>query len=130
MDSLDCFHCCNSVSCDFHCLISCKQKSYIIIIKIHCDYTFWFTKNCRGFFLKLDIFFSIWSCWCSCLCHMHKLSFGGILIILLRPLSLHAVFQNGRFNKESQKNKREYLNKPERNALIIFFINNAYIWIE
>ena len=25
---------CNSVSCDFHCLILCKQTSYIIIIKV------------------------------------------------------------------------------------------------
>ena len=31
---LVCFHCCNSVSYDFHCLILCKQMSYIIIIMI------------------------------------------------------------------------------------------------
>ena len=49
--------------------------------------TFSFTKNCSGFFLKLDIFFSIRSCWYSCLRHMHWLSFPRILIILLRPLS-------------------------------------------
>ena len=98
----------------------CKQTSDIIIIIIKIltaiMYTFSFTKNCRGFFLKLDIFFSIWSCWCSCLCHVHKLSFHRILIILLRPLSAHALFENGRFNKDGQKNKREYINKPKRNA--------------
>ena len=48
--------------------------------------------------------------------HMHKLSFRRILIILLRTLYTHALIQNGRFNKDGQKNKREYINKPERNA--------------
>ena len=44
---------------------------------------------------------------------MHKLSFHCILIILLRPLSTHALIQNSRFNKDGQKNKQEYVNKPE-----------------
>ena len=48
--------------------------------------------------------------------HMHKSSFRRILIILLMPLSAHALFQNGRFNKDGQKNKQVYINKPERNA--------------
>ena len=48
--------------------------------------------------------------------YVHKLSFRRILIILLRPLSAHALFENGRFNKDDQKNKREYINKPERNV--------------
>ena len=119
--SLVWFHCCNSVSYDFYCLILCKQTSNIIILKILtaimqlCN-TLPFTKNCRGFFLKLDIFFLIWSCWCSCPRHMHKLSFCRIFILLLRPLSVHALFQNGRFNKDDQKNKQEYINKPKRNA--------------
>ena len=37
-------------------------------------------------------------------------------IILLRPLPAHALFQNDRFNKDGQKNEREYVNKPKRNA--------------
>ena len=63
---------------------------------------------------------------------MRKLSFGRILITLLRPLSAQALFQNGRFNKDGQKNKQEYMNKNQREMLvrIIFFINIAYIWIE
>ena len=48
--------------------------------------------------------------------HMHKSSFRRILIILLMPLSAHALFQNGRFNKDGQKNKQVYINKSERNA--------------
>ena len=63
--------------------------------------------------------------------HIHKLPFRRILIILLRPLPAHALFQNGRFNKDGQKNKREYIkNQREMLVRIIFFINNAYIWIE
>ena len=74
--------------------------------------TFPFIKYCRGSFLKVDIFFSIWSCSCSCLRHVHKLSFHRILIILFRP----PLFENDRFNKDGQKNKREYINKAERNT--------------
>ena len=48
--------------------------------------------------------------------HMHKLSFCHLLIILLRPLSAHALIQNNRFNKDGQKKKQEYIKKPERNA--------------
>ena len=92
--------------------------------------TFQFIKNCRRFFLRLNIFFSIWSCWCSCLCHAHKLSFRRILIILLRPPPVHALFENVRFNKDGLKNKREYTNKPERNLVrIILFINNDSIYV-
>ena len=29
---------------------------------------------------------------------------------------MHALFENGRFNKDGQKNKWEYINKPERNT--------------
>ena len=60
-----------------------------------------------------------------------KLSFNHMLTILLRDLSVHTLFQNCRFNKDVQKNKQEYINKPMRTACKdIFFINNAYIWIE
>ena len=48
--------------------------------------------------------------------HVHKLSFHRILITVLRLLSAHALFDNGRFNKDDQKKKQEYINKPERNA--------------
>ena len=48
--------------------------------------------------------------------HVHKLSFRRILIILLRPLSAQVLFENGRFNKDGQKNKQEYTDKPERNT--------------
>ena len=44
--------------------------------------------------------------------HMHKLSSRRILLILLKPLSLHALFQNGRLNKDGQKNKHN-INKPD-----------------
>ena len=47
---------------------------------------------------------------------MHKLSFRHILIILLRPLSAHTLFQNGKFNKDDQKNKQQYINKLKGNA--------------
>ena len=51
-----------------------------------------------------------------------------ILIILLRPLFAHAFIENSRFNKDGHKNKREYINKPERNTYP--FINNGYIWVQ
>ena len=118
LTSLVCFPCFKSVSYDFHCLILCKQTSNIIIVKILpaiMQYIF-IHKNCRGLFLELDIFFSMSSCWCSYLRHAHKLSFRRILVILLRPLSAHALFDNDRFNKDGQKNKRKYIKKSERNA--------------
>ena len=62
------------------------------------------------------IFFSIWSSLCLSLCHVHKLSFRRILVYL--PLPAHALFENGRFNKDRQKNKRENINKPERNTML------------
>ena len=60
---------------------------------------------------------------------MHKLSIRHRLIILLRPLCVHALFPNGRINKDGQKNKREDINKPEIFERIVF-IDNAEIWIE
>ena len=116
--SMVCFSCFNSVFYNFHLLILCKQTSKIIIIKTDTAITqyIFIHKKCRGFFLKLNIFFSIWSSWWSCLRHVHKLSFACILIILLRPLSAHTLFNNGRFTKHGQKNKQEYISKPDGNA--------------
>ena len=113
--SLACFPCFKSVSYDFYCLILCKQtSSYIINIFTAIMQSILIVKE---FYLKLDIFFSIWSCWCSSLHHVQKLSFRRILFhLLLRPLSAHALFENDRFKKDGQKNKREYINKPERNT--------------
>ena len=45
-----------------------------------------------------------------------KIIFLPQLIILLRPLSAQALFENGRFNTGGKKNKQEYISKPERNA--------------
>ena len=39
-----------------------------------------------------------------------------MLVILLRPLSAHELFENGGYNKDGKKNKAEYINKPERNT--------------
>ena len=46
--------------------------------------------------------------------HAYKSSFCFILIVLLRPPSAHALFQNDRFNKDAG-NKQEYIYKPEKN---------------
>ena len=132
MASLVCFHCCNSVSYDFHCLILCKQTSYKIIRKIFraiMQYIF-IHKKCRRFFLKIHIFFSIWSSWCSCLRQMHKLSFHCILIVLLGPLSLQALFQDGRFNKDGHKNKQEYINKPKKNACKDYLFHKSCLYLD
>ena len=102
----------------FNCLILCKQTSNIIIINIFiaiCN-TFSFTKNCKGvlletrhFLFDLDLLMFM-SASCA------KIIFLPQLIILLRPLSAQALFENGRFNTGGKKNKQEYISKPERNA--------------
>ena len=70
--------------------------------------------------MKLDIFF----------CHVHKLSFHRILIILLRTLPVHALFENGRFKKDDQKNKREYINKLKRNAYKDFAFHKQWLHLD
>ena len=111
------FHCCNSVSYDFHCLILCKQMSYIIIIMILTAIIHFYSQKIVGG--------SSWNStfsFRSGLVDVHvylickKLSLRRILIVLLRPLPTHSLFENGRFNKDGLKNKREYVNKPKRNA--------------
>ena len=110
--SLVCFPCFNSVSYDFHCLMLCKKTSNIIIIMNILTAIIQYISIHK----MLYYFFSIWSSWCLCLCHVRKLSFRRILVIL--PLSAHALFEDGRFNKDGQKNKRENINKPERNTML------------
>ena len=72
--------------------------------------------------------FSFWSG--SCLRHVHKLSFRCILIILLRPLSVQALLKNGRFNKDGQKNKLEYINKPERNTCKDYPFHKYWLYLD
>ena len=116
--SLVCFPCLYSVFYDFHCLILCKQTSNMIILKILTaivQYIF-IHKNLQRVLLETRQFLFDLVLLMFMSRHLHNLSFRRILIILLRPLSAHALFEYGRFNKDGQKNKREYINKPERNA--------------
>ena len=108
----------SSVPYDFHCLILCNQTSNLIIITIlnaNMQYIFIHKKLWGG-----SSWSSTSSSWSGLVdvhvMSVHKLSFHHILIILLRPLSAHALFKNGSLNKDGQKNKREYINKPETNA--------------
>ena len=90
----------------FHCLI--------LWLSLRLCNTFPFIKYYRGVLLETRHFFFDLVLLILCLRHVHKFSF--IIIILLRPLSAHALFENGRINKDGQKNKWEYIKKPERNA--------------
>ena len=93
--------------------------------------TFPFIKYCKGVLIETRHFLFNLVFLMFMLRHVHKLSFRHILIILLRPLSAHALFDNGRFCKDGQKNKREYINKLERNTCKDYlFINNGYIWTQ
>ena len=103
MASLVCFHCFNVVSCDFHCLVLCKQTSYTTLsvimqyILIHKKIWGVFLETQHCLFDLVLLFFSIsitlvdaLQNWLNCF-HFLFLE-GGLLVILIDCMIFLSLF--------------------------------------